>query len=144
MGRFINEPKPYQKHWMMEKFDGNTMVERSWLEYVSPRKKQYTKPVVILVGRWTGSMGEGVAIGFEGMKRAKIVGTKMERLAGEMNGYGFNNQNYGFRLSTAKLFHVNGTPREKYVPPYLVSQSTLIKDEILEQAIEILQQSLEK
>lgn len=136
MGRFINEPKPYQKHWTTEEYDGNPMVERSWIEYVSPRKEQYTKPVVILVGRWTGSMGEGLAIGFEGMKRAEIVGSEMERLAGEMDGFSFKNQSFGYQLSTAKLFHINGTPREKYVPTSYVKQTTIKKDEILEKGFE--------
>jgi len=138
MSRFINEPKPYQKHWTTEQYDGNPMVIRSWIEYVSPRKEQYKKPVVILVGRWTGSMGEGLAIGFEGMKRAKIVGSEMGRLAGEMNGFSFKNQSFGYRLSTAKLFHINDTPREKYVPTNYVNQTTIEKDQTLERGIKLL------
>jgi len=140
MGRFIGKQKPYQKHWTTEQYDGNSVVERSWVEYVSPRKKQYKKPVIILVGRWTGSMGEGLAIGFEGMERAQIVGTEMERLAGEMNGFSFRHQNFGYRLSTAKLFHINGTPREKYIPTNYVKQVTTVKDEILEKGIEIIKE----
>jgi len=143
MGRFITEAKPYQIHWKTEQFDGTTTLERSWAEYVGPRINTYSKPVVILVGRWTGSMGEGIAIGFEGMGRAQIVGTKMERLAGEMTGFAFKNQTYGYRLSTAKLFHINGTAREKYVPPFEVVQSTLEKDEIMEKGIEIINRSIE-
>lgn len=143
MGRFINEQLPYQKHSMMEKYGGNPKVERSWVEYVSPRVKQYDKPVVILVGRWTGSMGEGVAIGFDGMGRAKIVGSEMERLAGEMSGFSFKNRNFGYRLSTAKLFHINGTPREGYVPEIYVKQTTNEKDEILGKGIEVLKTMIE-
>ncbi|WP_170062713.1 S41 family peptidase [Polaribacter filamentus] len=143
MGRFINEPKPYQKHLTIEQYDGNPILERSWIEYVNPRKEQYKKPVVILVGRWTGSMGEGLVIGFEGIERAEIVGSEMERLAGEMNGFSFKNQNFGYRLSTAKLFHVNGTPREKYVPTNYVKQTTIQKDETLEKGIEIINKSEE-
>lgn len=138
LSRFINEPKPYQKHWTTEQYDGNPIIERSWVEYVSPRDKQYKKPVVILVGRWTGSMGEGLAIGFEGMERAEIVGSEMERLAGEMNRFLFKNQNYGYRLSTAKLIHINGTPREKYVPTNYVIQTTTEKDETLAKGIELI------
>ncbi|WP_422348526.1 S41 family peptidase [Flagellimonas sp.] len=138
LSRFIKEQKPYQKHWTIEQYDGSTKVERSWVEYVSPRESQYKKPVVILVGRWTGSMGEGLAIGFEGMERAETVGTEMERLAGEMNGFSFINQKFGYRLSTAKLFHLNGTPREKYVPTNYVKQTTIQKDETLEKGIEII------
>lgn len=138
MGRFIDKQKPYQKHKMIEKYDGISIVERSWTEYVSPRKEQYQKPVVVLVGRWTGSMGEGLAIGFEGMERAQIVGTEMERLAGEMHGFTFKNQSFGYRISIAQLFHINGTPREKYVPKNYVKQTTTEKDETLEKGIELI------
>lgn len=143
MGRFINEPNPYQKHLTTEQYDGNPIVERSWIEYVNPRKEQYEKTVVILVGRWTGSMGEGLAIGFDGMQKAQIVGSEMERLAGEMNGFSFKNQNFGYRLSTAKLFHVNGTPREKYLPTTYVKQTTIEKDQTLEKGIELIKKKVE-
>ncbi|MEM6299494.1 MAG: S41 family peptidase, partial [Bacteroidota bacterium] len=138
MGRFISEPKPYQKHLRDEQYGEGPAIERSWIEYVSPRRERYEGKVVVLVGRWTGSMGEGLAIGFEGMERAIIVGTEMERLAGEMSGFSFRHQNFGYRLSTARLFHVNGTPREKYVPENYVKQTTIKKDEALEKGLEIL------
>lgn len=142
MGRFISEPKPYQMHQFFEESynnpGNNPKIERRWVEYVVPRANQYKNPVVILVGRWTGSMGEGMAIGFEGMERAKIVGTEMERLAGEMSGFSFKNQNFGYRISTAKLFHINGAPREKYVPTNYVKQTTTEKDEILEKGVELI------
>jgi len=140
MSRFIQEPKPYQKHWTKEKYGDNPNVERSWTEYVNPRSVQYEKPVFILVGRWTGSMGEGLAIGFDGMQRGQIIGTEMERLAGEMSGFSFDHLRFGYRLSTAKLFHVNGIPREKYVPSHYVKQTTTKKDETLEKALELIKQ----
>ena len=142
MSRFINKSKPYQKHWTKEQYDSNPIVERSWTEYVSPRKEQYEKPVVILVGRWTGSMGEGLAIGFEGMERAEIVGSEMEKLAGEVSAFSFKNQSFGYRLSTAKLFHINGTPREKYLPTNYVVQTTTEKDETLEKGIELINKNV--
>ena len=143
MSRFINKSEPYQKHWTNEQYDGNPIVERSWIEYVSPRKEQYIQPIVILVGRWTGSIGEGLAIGFDGMERAEIVGSEMERLAGEMSGFPFKNQSFGYRLSTAKIFHINGTPREKYSPTNYVMQTTTEKDEIFEKGIELIKQNME-
>ena len=143
MGRFINEPNPYQKHLTTEQYDGNPIVERSWIEYVNPRKEQYKKTVVILVGRWTGSMGEGLTIGFDGMERAQIVGSEMERLAGEMNVFSFKNQNFGYRLSIAKLFQINGTPREKYLPTNYVKQTTIEKDQTLDKGIELIKKKVE-
>ena len=139
MGRFINEPKSYQKHLMIESYDNNPDVERTWIEYVSPRLVQYSEPVIVLVGRWTGSMGEGLAVGFDGMGRATVVGSEMERLAGEINGFSFKHQPYGYRISTAKIFHINGTPREKYVPKNYVEQTTVRRDETLEKGIELIE-----
>lgn len=91
-----------------------------------------------MVGRWTGSMGEGLAIGFDGMGRADIIGSEMERLAGAINGFSLKNQKFGYRISVEKLYHINGTPRERYVPPYYVKQTTTKKDETLEKGIEVM------
>ncbi|WP_338815021.1 S41 family peptidase [Bernardetia sp. Wsw4-3y2] len=139
MGRFINESLPYQVHTVEEKYDNNPKVDRKWIEYVNPRAEQYKKPLVILVGRWTGSMGEGVSIGFDAMKRGKIVGSEMERLAGEIYYYPFENQSFGYRLSTAKLLHVNGTPREKYIPKHYIRQTTTQKDEVLQKGLDLIE-----
>lgn len=145
MGRFISTPKPYQKHLFLEQSkvspNTNPIITRSWVEYVHARGKTYNKPVVVLVGRWTGSMGEGLAIGFEGMKRGKIVGSKMERLAGGVSSFSFKNQTYGYRISTEKLFHVNGTARELYKPTYVVKQTNSSKDEVLEKGIKLINKS---
>ncbi|WP_452220248.1 S41 family peptidase [Lacinutrix salivirga] len=138
MSRFIDKELPYQKHLYVETYDNQPKITRSWLELVSPRGKQYTKPVIILVGRWTGSMGEGLAVGFDGMKRAKIVGTEMKRLAGSDYNYKFKNQNFGYKLVYQKLYHINGTPREKFVPFHYVSQTTINKDETLIKAFKLL------
>lgn len=138
MSRFIDRPSPYQKHWRIEKYENGPAIERSWIEYVSPRLPHYEKPLVILVSRWTGSMGEGLAIGFDGMGRAHIVGTEMERLAGSINGFSLKNQKFGYRVSVEKLYHINGTPREKYVPPIYVKQTTTQKDQTLEKGIEVM------
>ena len=123
MSRFISTSLPYQQHEYMEQYGQNPRVLRQWREYVVPRGKTYTAPLVVLVGRWTGSMGECLAVGLDGMDRAMLMGTEMERLAGEMEYMPFRNRNYGFRISTAKLSHIDGTPREKYLPPHYVIES---------------------
>ena len=138
MGRFIEKDEPFQKHRTTEMDGNNPKIIRSWIEYVSPRLKQYKKPLVILVDRWTGSMGEGIAIGFDAMKRAEIVGSEMARLAGAVNGFSFKNLNFGYQISTEKLFHINGMPREKYVPANYVTQTRTDTDEILEKGMEII------
>jgi C-terminal processing protease CtpA/Prc len=122
MSRFIEKEMPYQKHSLPveEKQFG---VKRSWIELVSPRRKIYKQPLVLLVNRWTGSMGEGIAIGFDGMNRARIVGDKMAGLLGAIYSFTLPETNIGFSIPVEKLFHVNGSPREEFVPNFLVSDN---------------------
>jgi carboxyl-terminal processing protease len=117
MSRFVEAELPYQKHSIPaeEKQYG---VKHTWIELVNPRTRIYKKPMVIVVNRWTGSMGEGIAIGFDGMNRARIVGDKMAGLLGAIYSFTLNETGIGFSIPVEKLFHVNGTPREKFIPKY--------------------------
>jgi C-terminal processing protease CtpA/Prc len=116
MGRFISRTMPYQQHEFDEK---EFETKRMWVEYVTPRKKQYKGSVFIAVGHWTGSMGEGIAIGFDGLKRAKIIGTEMAKLLGAINGFVMTETQIGFQIPTERLYHINGTPRENFKPTIL-------------------------
>jgi len=118
MGRFTDKPLPYQKHQINEKEYGTV---RSWIEYVSPRKTIYKNKLVVMVGHWTGSMGEGIAIGFDGMKRAKITGTKMAGLLGAIYTFKAENTNIGYQIPAESMYHINGTPREDFLPQYLTA-----------------------
>ena len=104
------------------------------MEYVSPRGKIYDKPLIILVSHWTASMGEGLAIGFDAMKRAKIVGTKMAGLLGSIDCYQMETTNMQFCFPTEQLYHLDGTPREDFVPEYLLETS----GDALDKALELL------
>jgi carboxyl-terminal processing protease len=116
LGRFTEKEMPYQKH---ETYETKYHIPRSWVEYVSPRKPIYNNEVFIMVGHWTGSMGEGIAIGFDGIGRAKIIGTKMAGLLGAVEGFRLTQTKIGFQIPTERLYHVNETPREDYRPKYL-------------------------
>ena len=122
MSRFIEKEMPYQKHSLPSE-EKQYGVKRSWVELVSPRGKIYKKPLVLFVNRWTGSMGEGIAIGFDGMHRAWIVGDKMAGLLGAIYSFTLPETNIGFSIPVEKLFHVNGTPREDFIPKFLVSEN---------------------
>jgi len=116
MGRFINKETAYQKHELEET---TYRIKRRWIEFVTPRKATYQKEIILMVGHWTGSMGEGIAIGFDGMERAKIVGTRMAGLLGAINTFKLSHTNIGFQIPTERLYHINGTPREDFQPSYL-------------------------
>jgi C-terminal processing protease CtpA/Prc len=118
MGRFINKRMPYQQHELDEK---EFQTQRIWVEYVTPRKTQFKGKLFVIVGHWTGSMGEGLAIGFDGLKRAKIIGTEMAGLLGAINGFTLSETKIGFQIPTERLYHINGTPREKYKPNILTA-----------------------
>jgi C-terminal processing protease CtpA/Prc len=124
MSRFIEKEMPYQKHVLVSE-EKQFGVKRTWIEWVSPRGRIYKKPLVILVNRWTGSMGEGIAIGFDGMKRARIVGDKMAGLLGAIYSFTLPETNIGFSIPAEKLYHVNGTPRENFVPEFRVTDNGL-------------------
>lgn len=77
LGRFVSGEQPYQRH-VLPSEERDTGIRRSWLELVSPRGQfTYQRPVAVLVGHWTGSMGEGLAIGFDATGAGTVVGTRV-------------------------------------------------------------------
>lgn len=123
MGRFMEEEKPYQRYSYV--FDEKeTGIKQIWHELVIPRKEIYTKPLILLVGKWTGSMGEGITIGFDGMERAEIVGTGMARLLGAIWNNKLVESGIVFQYPGIKIFHIDKTPREDFVPENIVTANT--------------------
>jgi len=123
MGRFTDKELPYQKHIYTSE-EKETGIRKSTLELVSPHGKVYTGQLIVLVGYWTGSMGEGMAIGFDGMKRGIIMGTKMAGLLGEIFSFETPETKITFSFPCAQLQHVNGQPREEFVPAVLTADQT--------------------
>ena len=119
LGRFITHEQPYQRHEQPAE-EATSGIKHNWLELVAPRARPYTGPLVVLVGRWTASMGEGIAIGFDAMQRATVVGTEMARLNGSVHSYRLPNSGIGFNIPTERLYRVGGLPREEYVPAVYV------------------------
>lgn len=119
LGRFITREQPYQRHEQPAE-EATYGIKHSWLELVAPRALPYTGPLVVLVGRWTASMGEGLAIGFDAMQRAAVVGTEMARLNGSVHSYRLPQSGIGFSIPTERLYRVDGLPREEYVPTVYV------------------------
>ncbi|MGE5108077.1 MAG: S41 family peptidase [Sphingobacteriales bacterium] len=122
IGWFINKEHFYQKHeyYAEEKSSG---IKRSWEEIVSPRKGKYnSKPLVVLCNHWTGSIAEGIVIGFDALKRpaTKIIGTEMARLNGAVYTFEMPNTKIRFTIPVERLYHINGLPREQYIPPTFI------------------------
>lgn len=143
MSRFITIERPYQKHILPDNKEKKFKIKKSFFATVSPRGPfTYDKPVVVLVNHWTGSMGEGIAIGFDALGKGKIVGTKMAGLNGAINRFETSKTKIPYSFPTEQLYHINGTPREIYTPANLTDLTNLkhkdVDDPILTEGINII------
>ncbi|WP_439478080.1 S41 family peptidase [Brevundimonas sp.] len=115
MGWFVDAPAAYQIHNLPAE-ERETGVPRQWIEQVLPRPgKRHHGPVTVRVGRWTGSMGEGLAIGLDALG-ADVVGDPMAGLLGAIYDHRLANSGLVIKLPTERLSAVGGTPREAFRP----------------------------
>jgi carboxyl-terminal processing protease len=145
LSRFTTKEMPYQKH-VLPNEEKEFKIKRSWFEIVTPRGPfSYDKQVVVLVDHWTGSMSEGLTMGFSAFGKAKIVGTRMAGLNGAINGFQTAILKIPYSFPTEQLYHVDGTPREIFTPPNFIdltdSKYKEIEDPILTEGINILNDS---
>jgi carboxyl-terminal processing protease len=115
LGWFVQKPTFYQIHSLPAE-ERQSGIARQWVEQVLPRRgKFHNGPVTVRVGRWTGSMGEGLAIGFDSIG-ARVEGSRMAGLLGAIYDHKLDKSGQVIKFPTERLSHVNGTPREKFVP----------------------------
>ena len=136
MGRFVREPVPYQRHESIAEFHSSG-IRRIWVEYVAPRAPLFAQPVVVLAGHWTGSMGEGIAIGLNATRNAPVLGEPMAHLLGALDALELPNSKIPVRVPAEKLFHVNGTPREAFLPCHVPEASSPAEDAELAAAVKL-------
>ncbi len=134
-GHFTREKKIFQKY---------KNVNTEFVDYIKPKKPYYDRPLVVLVGRWTGSMGEGLASGFDGTGIGKIVGTEMLKLAGATKNYSFKYLNYGYQMPYIDVLHKDGYPRELFIPKNKVKLDNSKNDEFILEAIKIVNEFYKK
>ncbi|WP_375392066.1 PDZ domain-containing protein [uncultured Sphingomonas sp.] len=116
MGWFVTEATPYQLHQLPAE-ERETGIPRQWLEEVLPRPgKHHPGPVTVRVGRWTGSMGEGLAIGLAGIG-ARVCGGPMAGLRGAVYDVALPKSGLVVKLPAERLYTIGGTPREAWTPP---------------------------
>lgn len=112
---FVSKPTPYQMHSLPAE-ERKTGIARQWVEQVLPRAgKNYSRSVTVRVGRWTGSMGEGLAVGFAA-NRASVEGSQMAGLLGAVYDYKLERSGQTIKFPTERLYTVSGLPRERFVP----------------------------
>ena len=115
MGWFVDAPAAYQIHSLPAEAR-ETGIERRWIEQVLPRPgKRHHGPVEVRVGRWTGSMGEGLAIGLHA-QGARVVGHPMAGLLGAIYDLRLPRTGLLVKIPVERLYAVDGTPREQFRP----------------------------
>lgn len=113
MGWFTDRPAAYQIHERPAE-ERATGVARRWVEQVLPRAgKRHRGRVTVRVGRWTGSMGEGLAVGLHALG-AKLCGERMAGLRGSIEDFRLPSSGLVVKLPTERLYAVDGTPREAF------------------------------
>ena len=114
MGWFVSEARPYQIHNLPAE-ERETGVPRQWVEQVLPRPgKHHDGPVTVQVGRWTGSMGEGLTIGLAAIG-ARTEGGPMAGLLGAVYDFRLERSGLVLKLPAERLYAVDGMPREAFV-----------------------------
>ncbi len=115
MGWFVTRPMAYQVHNLPAE-ERETGIARQWIEQVLPRAGKYHPgPVGVRVGRWTGSLGEGLAIGFAALGKP-VCGTAMARLKGAVYDFDLTHSRLRVKFPAERLYTVAGQPRETVVP----------------------------
>jgi carboxyl-terminal processing protease len=115
MGWFVDQPRSYQIHRLSAE-ERETGIPRQWIEQVLPRSgKHHAMLPTIRVGRWTGSMGEGLAIGFAALG-ARVEGTRMAQLKGAVYDFALPSSGLIVKFPAERLYAVNGKPREAFEP----------------------------
>ena len=133
LGRFAAAPSP----WQVREPRGKARE----IDIVAPRLPTYAAPVVILVDHWTAGEGEALAAGMHAVAGAKLIGTAMAGLRGEVRETTLAHSGIVLRFPAQRTFQVNGEPREALrpaIPVDLAAPSGGPGDPILYQALKAL------
>jgi len=116
MGWFVTRPMPYQVHDLPAEAR-ETGIPRRWIEEVLPRPgKHHVGPVRVVAGRWTGSVGEALAIGFQSLGRP-VCGSAMAGLKGAVYDFDLPRSGLRIKFPAERLYAVDGRPRETVALP---------------------------
>ena len=114
MGWFVTRPMPYQLHNLPAE-ERETGIARQWIEEVLPRAGKYHPgPVNVRAGRWTGSLGEGLAIGFMALGKP-ACGTAMAGLKGAVYDFDLARSGLRIKFPAERLYTVGGLARQAVV-----------------------------
>jgi hypothetical protein len=90
-------------------------------------------PDVVEQWKWMGTPiwshdGEGLAIGLSATRGAPVLGRPMAHLLGALGEFTLPNSQIVVRIRVEKLFHVDGRPRESFMPCPIEGEGVLPVD----------------
>lgn len=114
LGHFVDHDSPYQMHVIP--YEARVLgPPRKFIEFVEPYGARYSGKVYVAGGHWTGSMGEGLMIGFDAIG-ATTIGSDLAHLLGGLSNETIEGSTAKIDLGTEQLFTVTGLPRAAYRP----------------------------
>ncbi|MBC8023277.1 MAG: hypothetical protein H7Y14_09175, partial [Burkholderiales bacterium] len=135
LSRFATQPTP----WQVRQAPGNPRAT----DTVEPDGATYTAPLVVLVDRWTAGEGEALATGLVAVAKARVVGTAMAGLRGELHEITLPVSGIVVRYPGERTFvAASGAPREAFQPSLPVDLSAPSGgpgDPILYRALKLLE-----
>jgi carboxyl-terminal processing protease len=135
LGRFAPRPAP----WQVRQAPGGDRVTDT---VPAANGFSYRAPLVVLVDRWTAGEAEALAAGLVAVAKARLVGTPMAGLRGELRHARLPHSGLVVSYPAERTFHVDGTPRELLQPHVavdLAAPSGGPGDPILYQALKVLE-----
>lgn len=89
-------------------------------DVVAPRGKAYRAPVLVLVDHWTAGESEALAAGLRAVAGARVVGTRMAGLRGDLGEVRLPHSGVVMRYPAHRTLLVTGEPREGMVPDVVI------------------------
>ncbi len=127
MGHFVDKTTVYQTYQRQTETTSWQQAEKQQAT-ASPQQPFIDKPFVVLAGRWTGSMGEGTTIGLDALGAKAIIGAPMADLLGGIQQIKLEESDAWIDIAYERLFHVDGTFREDFVPSIKLDAADLDQD----------------
>lgn len=144
LGHFITQKTAYPLYQVQQEGVPYRQAEMQ-TAYARPSRPYYDKPFVVLAGRWTGSMGEGMTIGLDALGAKNVIGAPMADLLGGIKTVNLAGSDAWISVGFERLFHVDGSFREDFVPHRLQIPADRGKDgtdPALSQALDYLAQEV--
>ncbi|MBE0367916.1 S41 family peptidase [Pseudoalteromonas aurantia] len=124
LGHFTNKVATYQTYKTQSK---GQLYSESVMQFaqVLPENPYIVQPFVVLAGRWTGSMGEGMVIGLDALGAQAVIGAPMADLLGGIKQVKLPYSDSWIEVGFERLYHTNGEYREDFIPQVLLKSADI-------------------